>query len=248
MYIGERMKFCPIVPPFFINVFSEPTHHLLLPHLIGRNNHYTETYKQINAVKYLDNGFFENKRSQHIDTLVTKAKLVNATHIVIPDVRLTKKNRKYFRNTSRLINEEGFKSIGVVVASNYSQIVNTVNFFNLIDNIDIIAIPGQLLTTNTKIPRIQLINRLRKDVQFCKPIHLFGLDDIFELSLKCYPEILSIDSTYPFKLGYFQQKIDHPNFYEAKRPSNYFKINRLTDYQNECIRHNFDIISSLLTN
>ncbi|MNU84617.1 hypothetical protein D3C71_743410 [compost metagenome] len=85
------MKVATIVPQQFLDMTRADEYHMCLAHLIGEPGYepYTHFFKQIGRLPYthliMDNGLIEgNPRPIH--ELVTKALLVDADEIVLPDV------------------------------------------------------------------------------------------------------------------------------------------------------------------
>ena len=87
------MKAATILPTHYLPLIEDTDYHMCLAHLIGKDEKYTEFYKQIgkDSSKYLimDNGVVEGDQ-RPITEIVKKAIYVNANEIILPDVMLDK--------------------------------------------------------------------------------------------------------------------------------------------------------------
>lgn len=87
------MKPATILPTPYLSLIKDEQYHMCLAHLIGKDEVYTEFYKNIgkDTEKYLimDNGVIEGDQ-RPIEELVKKALMLQADELILPDVFLDK--------------------------------------------------------------------------------------------------------------------------------------------------------------
>lgn len=84
------MQQATIVPTAFLSSIKGKPYHMALAHLVGVDQKYTEFYRQEaldGSFILMDNGVFENEQ-QTIADIVSKARLIGANEIILPDVFL----------------------------------------------------------------------------------------------------------------------------------------------------------------
>lgn len=82
------MKLATILPTPYLALAEEDDMHMALAHLVGKDPEYTEFFKARAAegkFVILDNGVVETGVPVPIEVLVSKAKLIGASEIIIPD-------------------------------------------------------------------------------------------------------------------------------------------------------------------
>lgn len=105
------MKICVICPePHLADFGSLGDAHLLLCHLVGSNNKYTEFYKSRKELKLLDNGLFEFHKAAPTPEILAKARVVGADVVIAPDVLYnpleTVKNAEQFMREVKIDNSK----------------------------------------------------------------------------------------------------------------------------------------------
>jgi len=83
------MQVATILPTAYLEVIKDRPYHMALAHLIGRDKTYTEFYARMvteNAFVILDNGVIETGRPMSIESIITKADMIGAQEIILPDV------------------------------------------------------------------------------------------------------------------------------------------------------------------
>lgn len=241
------MKFATITPIEFINESKFHVcqdYHLMLAHLAHSDKEYCERFKKVEGTKILDNGYFERIIPFNIFKLVKIGKDLKATHVVVPETFYTQPEEDYYmqmiESYCKIIKNEGLKS-SVTLTGN--TINSTLRNFQLLLNselVDMICIPDRLLSQRIKISRLRLLQLIKEKFTnsnnpfLNKEIHLFALDDYTNLSkISKYKFVTGIDSTLPFKTGYFKIALNG-NKLDIPRPQNYFNLKAI-DSDNEKI-------------
>lgn len=168
---------------------------LVLAHLVG-DNHYTEIYRKSRKTTIMDNGAFELGESMDPESLIERAKLVNADYIVLPDYpnqdwRKTIEAAKIYIPKFK---EAGFKTF-FVPQSKHGDFDGYVTSWEWALNnkeIDligcsIIGAPNSLPTQDRLITRYVLLRLLKEEFdreKLVKRIHMLGmLDTVNEIAL-----------------------------------------------------------------
>jgi len=243
------IKFATIIPTDFISnpEYRVDNYHLLLAHLIKKQNKYTSSYKKIRGTKILDNSFYEERKEISIEELIEKAELVDADYIILPEFAV--RDERHLKECVDMIPSK-FKIAGIVVGRTLTKAVKDFKTLNLDDKIDLICIPFKLPIWLKLDNRTMFLERMEKHTRFRKDIHLLGLEDLSDLYLCKKDYVLGVDSTLPFKVGYYNNRLAFKGFQDSPRPKTYFdiKMGRLQKKQKESIHFNLSFIWDVLKN
>jgi len=239
------MRFVNILPTEFIDkpwCWTSDVH-LPLAHLIEDGNEYTKKFKEIRVPKILDNGFFELGKNPPIDELVDKAELIGAQSMILPD---TFWSDDFEEKVMSMVDEipTKFRIMAIPLGKNLEEVLNAFECLNDINmnEIHMIAIPDRLLSKWTELSRPKFLDLIESKFLLKKKLHMLALDHYWDLPKLNRKYVRSIDSTTPFKMGYFKHKMNEQNFMDVKRPKDYFEIKELDTKQIECIKYNKDFV------
>mgnify|MGYP000869360078 CR=1 FL=1 len=201
-----------------INSYSYVLAHLLLKGTEHYDEEYASFYKKklkTSKLSYLDNACFELGDSIDYKKLYELGEEYKPTHLVLPDclhdAKVTKERAlQYlgeFKSTPKLI--------GVVQGKTYDEIADMVNFFCDISEVDIIAIPFDIMKVAIpsefseemkKIWRIKVMKEcVIPTLKGRKKLHLLGCASVFEFGLYSsydMENIYSIDTSAPIIYGW----------------------------------------------
>ena len=242
------MKFVNILPTEYIDKpwCWTSNIHLPLAHLIEDGNEYTEKFKKLDAIKVLDNGFFEIGKNVSIKELIEKADLINAHYIVLPDTFYSEDFEDKIIQMIKLIPEH-IGVFGIPLGKNLEESLKAFEILNYTGFVDNIAIPDRLLSKWTGITRLKYLRIIHEKYDIERPLHMLALDDYRDLpKLRQFETVQSIDSTIPFKMGWAEVRIGKDPTIDVSRPKNYFDIKDLNLSQISCIRHNIGYIKEVL--
>lgn len=253
------VDFWSILPAEFIDKkeYHISNIQLCLPHLIEEGNKYHQNClnwkKQGNKI-VLDDGYYELKKNQTADWLVKKAKLVNADILVPFDLPLRPNLRFVVISGIKKIRELGYKGkiMCLVYADNqsFSKDLKQFKILNDIKEVDMLAIPYSF-NKDFEFRRIEFLkmidNEIKKgEIKINKHIHLFGTHGYknFEKEIK-YNWVKSVDSTLPFKVGFYKMKLPLSVEMEPRRQKNFFDIQKIDSEQKETINYNLKYIKDV---
>jgi len=216
-----------ITPTAYIKDFQKQGDFILaLSHLIDRaeRNEYEKAIKEAGLPIWLDNGAFEKGKPEGIDSLLNKARRINAELVFAPDFWEDAEQTKraldtfiYIKNKIQL----NIKTGVVVQAKNWEEFINLYKYFLEKPEVDIIGInhyttskvwqfKGQKGTKKNPLihkpgrmtaDRIEVLKFLEKNKLNTKPVHLLGLgggyQDVIYAS-KNLPWVKSNDTSAPF--------------------------------------------------
>lgn len=249
-------EFITITPTKFMrDAFKTSNKTLVLAHLIEYGNDYHKAcldFKNQGGEIWLDNSFYELRKAPKIDWLVQKAKLVNADVIVFPDLPLKMNLRFMVEHGIEKMRKLGYKGKILVTVygdnKDFKEDLKQFTILHSIKEIDILAIT-YVFREGDSIQRPKFLQMIDKHMKgkINKHIHLFGVNSFENLKVETkYDWVRSMDSTLPWKLGYYKIKLPIKDKHDPKRPQNYFDINTLNQEQEDCIKHNMNVIKELL--
>lgn len=174
---------------------------------------------------WLDNGVYELGKSLDIGSILKAGKLIEATHIIIPDVLQNSKetinNYEKFKNK---IIKSNFKVIVCVQGETEKDLKECYEYFAKEEDIDVVALPfaikcydkfiGSSDVRRFTFTRQVFIDRLIQEgkINYNKKHHLLGCVDPIEFERYSknktrYWFLNSLDTSSPIISGYFLQKI-----------------------------------------
>ncbi len=258
------MNLAFITPTKYINEFGNQGDFILaLSHLMDyeETNDYEKAVKNTKLPVILDNGLFENHKAEGIETLIEKAKMINAHTFFAPDVLYNSKETQKELSRAQKLNEgTGLGLAAVVQADNYYDYINQLLDFNSDPNVDLIglsilSIPksfeksiGEYNITKSRIALLdQMIIMNRREGTKWKNCHLLGIGDSYEdvvFAHKYCPFVVSNDSSSAFQTG-LNNKIYYENLQvpggKIKEKVD-FDLQEITIFQEQCIQTNINLI------
>ena len=201
----------------FVSDYPYVLCHLLLEGTKHYDKEYAEFYKEKlkdHKFSVLDNSLFELGDSIDYKKLYKYGEEYKPSHLILPDclhnAEITKERAltylKEFKSTPKLI--------GVVQGKNYKEIEDMVKFFCNLPEVDIIAIPFDIMKTSIpedlseeekKVWRVGIVkNYVIPNLTNKKKLHLLGCATVFEFEMYTEKElkhIYSVDTSAPIMYG-----------------------------------------------
>lgn len=228
------MRLAFITPTAYIPEFGNlGDFHLALSHLIDLKNinEYEKKLRESGKPIILDNGLFENKVPEPLETLIEKAMRIKATHFFAPDIlfspegtrrqldRTIEKVKELERDPRYKLQEGEIKIAAVVQADNAEDYMKQLLNFNNDPNVDLIglsilSIPksfekeiGAWDIVRSRIYLMQKMCELSAPTNgvMWKPMHLLGLGNSYGdvvYAAKYCSWIVSNDTSSAFWNGY----------------------------------------------
>lgn len=250
------VNFITITPTKYMkDAFQISSTTLVLAHLIEEGNEYQRAckkFKRQGGEIWLDNSFYELRKDVKLRWLVEKAKLVNADLLVFPDVGIRPNLSFIISHGIKKIRELGFEGrIMVTVYGDNSDFKEDLKQFEILHSmreIDVLAIT-YVFRRGDAIRRPKFLKMIDEKLNVTKPVHLFGVNSFKNLKKELsYNWIKSVDSTLPWKLGYYNISLPIKDNQDVSRPKNYFDIDKLNDKQRETIDFNLKYLKEMLEN
>jgi hypothetical protein len=240
----NKMLISHTVPTKYLRKFDEfSSVYLVLGHLIGKDEEYTNFFTQSKKYKYIDNSAYELGEAIKNQELVDKAHLINADALVLPDVFMdgleTLKRTYAFLEKFRTIHKD-FDLVAVPQGKTPEEYLDCASELLKIKEIKTIAVSflvvarcfsiitrtnDQNVLANRPLA-VGMVRQLMRLQANQLNIHLLGLGNPIELS--CYNNkgfVVSCDSSVAFalanvglkvnNLGCPRDKFDHLNFDET---------------------------------
>jgi len=198
-----RVKVAVISPIAHLQEFDEycDIHMILLPFL--SDERYLEFYRSSTKYKIIDNGVFETGKSASFDELMEKAKEIEASEVILPDVRdKSKETLKLAKQCVSVLSKSDrkrFKFMVVCQAKTSNQLIRRYSDYAALP-VDVLGLCRPL--RRHPIDRVVAVRWLQIAHRFdlSKEHHFLGLDDPVELKL--VRRIRSVDTTWPIRYGY----------------------------------------------
>jgi len=228
-----------------------------LPHLIDlrEENEYEKAIKESEKEIWLDNGAYENKNPEGIDSLLTKAKKIGASLIFSPDswnnTKETKFSLKIFQELKKKYKSK-IKTGVVIQAETLDEFLEFYEECLKDDEIDIIGInhyttsrvwqfknrkptkQNQLIHNLKRMPedRIEMLQYLANNFNNKNNVHLLGLGGSYKdiiYAKKYFPWVISNDTSAPFWAAVFGDSLNKEGEFtngKRKEPVNFnYKAN-----------------------
>lgn len=203
------MKISFITPTAYIKDYGTQGQFILaLSHLIklDEETDYERELKASGMELYLDNGLFENKIAEPIETLIQKALKIGAKLVFLPDVLYnSQETLKNVEKHAKFVREKGLK-VGVVVqASNEEDWLELYDKFVVNPEVDLIGISilsvpksfgGSIVSS-----RIKLLKKLIERGNNTKDLHMLGMGEggeDLQFAKQYCPFVVSHDSSSAF--------------------------------------------------
>lgn len=262
--VGLKLAF--ITPTNYLEtVAARGDIHLVLAHLVLKDEKYREFYKNSKTYKILDNGAFELGQPMHIEDILKAAEMIGADEVVAPDVfndgrRTLEAVHNFTMQVKTLLPafkkiEHKFKIMAVPHGKNFLDWLKCFEELYLDDRIDVIGIGYKSCKVFTMLfstrdydlstTRTIIVNRLTQLFPK-KTIHLLGGGtNANEVEMyKYYPQVRSMDTCFPFLCGQHGVLFDKVN--GAERPEKYreldFNTKDLTSSQLKDVIYNCDMM------
>lgn len=254
------IQYALISPTKFLDrVSSLGDIHLVLAHLVLRDEAYREYYKNETKYKILDNGAFELRTPLSTEEILKAAELIGADEVVAPDVFLDAEASfnltSMFTTKVKVLSKEPvtFKVMGVPHGNTFFSWLECFQRLYHHSRIDTIGIGYQSCKVFSSVwPDAKSLSTIRANLVKAltthfteKPIHLLGggSNPIEVLQYKNIPTVRSIDTSFPFLCG--QHGIQMDPRLGAERPDNAtldLTCEELTPFQLRLILDNVQVM------
>jgi len=183
-----------IIAPLGLLELSCIGHYFFLLCSLCKYDDYVDFYKPFLAFKILDNDVYETGKSVPTEQLMSCAKRVYASEVIVPDVPLQYEENislaKQFFSTLSKYEEEDFDFMYVPHAKTVTQVVRSAEI--ILNEFPFVKTLGVSKLWKPYFKRVDVIQALR--YRFGKELHLLGFDDLQEAIL---PGLRSVDTSYP---------------------------------------------------
>lgn len=203
----------------WINSYPYLLAHLMYPTSPYYDKEYADFYKGIvKEYEYsiLDNSAFELGDSINMDDLYNVGEEYKPSHIIIPDKfhDMAATMERCMQYVAKYGNISTPKLIGVLQGKDINELSNLIRFYNSIPQIDIIALPYDLLPREScpnlsdyeyKLIRVDFVQNLATSFPNGKKLHLLGCATPNEFSYYNHEDrklIKSIDTSAPIIYGW----------------------------------------------
>lgn len=266
IYRNEKPEFCIITPTAYLEQYaSQSSMHLVLAHLVDKDDKYAAFYAGREEYKIMDNGAFELGESYDPDKLIELAQKCKADAIVLPDYPF-QPGQKTIDAASKYIpavKSTGFDTMFVPQSEtgNWRDWVETYSWASYNSDIDIIGmsilgIPNALNKVPAAYARVVATCLLQQmnNFNFTKYHHYLGLNAGPALEIPALINLNALDScdsSGPVWAGICGQMYTKAT--ESYSPCR--KISKHVDfgypminntYVHEAIQNNIDLTLSLL--
>jgi hypothetical protein len=227
------MKLALIPPTDLLDYTGETDYQLMLPQQMLNDGLYYETYKALceHPEQYviLDNGVAEEVPFDW-DPLVQMAIFHEVDELVIPDKMLDYEGNiqtciSFCAGHASLLKDLGIKLMFVTQATNWEDLMSSIDFAAHTQDIDTIGIPRHLVETignaNVRAEAAMYANE-RTD----KPVHLLGASPSVPTELRVLvwsPNVRGTDTSSPFNFAFKGLTLDGGHV-RVSRPDDYFNL------------------------
>lgn len=239
-----------------INDYPYVLAHLLWEGTEHYDEEYASFYKQRlgqSAYSILDNSCFELGSSIPGDVLVRLYNEYFPTHLVLPDVmgdveQTLALTKQFLNDVKDIAGSERVKYMAVVQGKTYDEYVQCWDFYNTIEQIEVIGVNYRDLSDTTRwefLCQMHLTNRISKK------IHLLGCNNPIEfksyLEVPFRDSIMSVDTSSPIIHGWQLTKYTENGI--AFKPKGLLADNldiELNAEQIACINHNVTLFKQFV--
>lgn len=244
------MKFWTITPgKYMTDALQTSDTTLVLAHLIKKNNAYykdCKKFKKVGGKICLDNGFYEHMKNPPIKELISKAKMIEADILVLPDLPYSKNLKEQIRRNIFKIRAAGYKGELMMCVwaqgKDWNEDLKMFKLLTTFKELNYIAIPYCFGSREKdKYHRVHFLDLIEESIFLIdvkQKIHLFGTPDWYLIKKERRHWINSIDGSMPWKCGYYNLSLPLIKSKEPSRPKDYFKINIITKSQRNMIDYN----------